>query len=99
MLDNSSQQSAISPAHSAISERREQVEMLTKVCVEDLLSAFGLSRLRRGRRLLELLSWVPARRLARQVAIYDRIVGESGLEAGGTWALEQMVRRVEVEGH
>jgi hypothetical protein len=72
--------------------------MLTKVCVEDLLSALGLSGLSRGRRLLELLSWVPARRLARQVAIYDRIVGESGLTAGGAWALGRMARRVEVEG-
>jgi hypothetical protein len=68
------------------------------VCVEDLLSAFGLSRLRRGRRLLELLSQVPARRLARQVAIYDGIVSESGLTAGGAWALERMVRHVEIEG-
>src|SRR5438270_10566206 len=98
MLDNSSRQSTISPARSAISEHGEQVEVLTKVCGEDLLSAFGLCRLRRGRHLLELLSWVPARRLARQVAIYDRIVGESGLTAGGAWALKRMARRVEIEG-
>jgi 1-acyl-sn-glycerol-3-phosphate acyltransferase len=76
----------------------EQVEMLTRICVEDLLSAFGLGGLRRGRRPLELLSRVPARRLARQVATYDGIVGESGLGVGGAWALEQMSRRAEVEG-
>src|SRR5215203_4542397 len=46
----------------------------------------------------ELLSRVSARRLARQVATYDRVVGESGLRAGGAWALERMARRVEVEG-
>jgi 1-acyl-sn-glycerol-3-phosphate acyltransferase len=79
-------------------ERPEQIEALTRVCVEDLLSAFGLGGLRRGRRLLELLSWVPARRMARQIATYDQIVGESGLRAGGAWALERMVRRVEIEG-
>ena len=76
----------------------EQIEALTRVCVDDLLSAFGLGGLRRGRRLLELLSRGPAQRVARQIAAYDRIVGESGLSAGGAWALERMVRRVEIEG-
>jgi 1-acyl-sn-glycerol-3-phosphate acyltransferase len=79
-------------------ERPEQIEALTRVCVDDLLSAFGLGKLRRGRRPLELLSCIPARRLARQIATYDQIVGESGLRAGGAWALERMVRRVEIEG-
>ena len=76
----------------------EQIEALTRVCVDDLLSAFGLGGLRRGRRLLELLSRIPARRVARQIATYDQIVGESGLSVGGAWALERMVRRVEIEG-
>ena len=76
----------------------EQIEALTRVCVNDLLSAFGLGGVRRGRRLLELLSQVPAQRVARQIATYDQIVGESGLSAGGAWALERMVRRVEIEG-
>jgi hypothetical protein len=95
MLDKVSQQPITSPV---ISERSERVETLTRVCVEDLLSAFGLGTLRHGRRPLELLSRIPARRLARQVATYDGIVGESGLAAGGAWALERMTRRVEVEG-
>jgi hypothetical protein len=75
-----------------------QVEALTRVCVDDLLGAFGLGGLRRGRRPLELLCRVPARRVARQIAAYDEIVGESGLRMGGAWALERMVRRVEIEG-
>jgi hypothetical protein len=95
MLDKVSQQPITSPV---TSERSERVETLTRVCVEDLLSAFGLGTLRHGRRPLELLSRIPARRLARQVATYDGIVGESGLAAGGAWALERMTRRVEVEG-
>jgi hypothetical protein len=47
---------------------------------------------------LELLSTVPARRLAHQVATYDRIVGELGLKAGGAWILERMARRGEIDG-
>lgn len=81
-----------------MSERSGRVELLTKVCLDDLLSAFGLGELRYGQHLLELISWIPARRLAHQVATYDEIVGESGLAAGGVWALERMARRVEVEG-
>jgi hypothetical protein len=98
MLDDASQQPAISPARPAVSERSGQVEVLTKECTDDLLSAFGLGELRHGRYLLGLISRIPARRLARQVTTYDEIVGESGLAAGGAWALEQMARRVEVEG-
>ena len=79
-------------------KRPEQIEALTRVCVDDLLSAFGLGGLNRGRRFLELLSRVPAQRVARQIANYDQIVGESGLRVGGAWALERMVRRVEIEG-
>jgi hypothetical protein len=79
-------------------ERSERIEVLTRVCVDELLEALGLSGLGGGRRPLELLSRVPAKRLARQIATYDEIVGESGLAAGGVWALEQMARRVEVEG-
>jgi hypothetical protein len=81
-----------------VSERSGRVEVLTKVCVNDLLSAFGLGELRYGRDLLELIAWIPTRRLARHVVTYDEIVGESGLAAGGAWALERMARRVEVEG-
>jgi hypothetical protein len=76
----------------------EQIEALTRVCVDDLLGAFGLGGLRRGRRLLESLCRLPARRVARQIAAYDEIVGESGLRMGGAWALERVVRRVEIEG-
>jgi hypothetical protein len=74
--------------------------VLARVCAEDLISAFGLGGLGPGavRSLLELLSSVPARRLAEQVATYDEIVGEAGLPAGGSWALERMVRGVVVEG-
>ena len=75
--------------------RPERVETLTRICAEQLLGAFGLGN---GTRTLELLARFPAERLARQVATYDEVVGESGLAAGGAWALERMARSVEVEG-
>lgn len=76
----------------------KRIEAITRVCVDEVLSAFGLGGLRRGRRPFEMASRIPARRLARQVATYDAIVGERGLSAGGEWALERMARRVEVVG-
>jgi hypothetical protein len=97
-LDNVSRLPTLDPIHEPAPERPERIEVLTRVCVDELLEAFGLGGLSRGRRPLELLSRVPAKRLAREVATYDEIVGESGLAAGGAWALERMVRRVEVEG-
>lgn len=79
-------------------ERPAQTELLARLCVEDLLDAFGLGGLRTGRHALEGVSMIPARRLARQISTYDEIVGDYGLAAGGTWALARMARYVEVEG-
>jgi hypothetical protein len=97
-LNNVSQLPAVGTVHEPALERSEQIEVLTQVSVDQLLDAFGLGGLSRGRRPLELISRIPAKRLARQIATYDEIVGESGLAAGGAWALERMARRVEVEG-
>ena len=101
MLNNAPQTPSLVPSRPPASGRPGQITTLTRVCADELLSAFGLGGLlQRGvaRRPLELFSRVSARRLARQVATYDRVVGESGLRAGGAWALERMARRVEVEG-
>jgi hypothetical protein len=97
-VDNVSQLPAVGPIHEPVLERPERIEVLTRVCVDELLDAFGLGGSSRVRSLLEPLSRLPARRLARQVATYDEIVGASGLAAGGAWALERMARRVQVEG-
>lgn len=90
------------PPSPAVAERGdpERIEALTRVCVLDLLSAFGLNGSSGGtlRSALEAFARVPARHLARQAAVYDGIVGEDGLGAGGAWAMERMARRVEVEG-
>ncbi len=78
MPDNAPKQPVRGPAPG----RQAQIETLTRVCMEDLLGAFGLGELHRGRNLLELLFRVPVQRLAHQIATYDEIVGESGLGAG-----------------
>ncbi len=97
MLDDAPQTSSLVPARAPASGHSGQIDTLTRVCADDLLCAFGLHH-SVAKRPLEVLSQIPARRLARQVATYDRIVGELGLRAGGAWALERMARCVEVEG-
>src|SRR5918995_724870 len=94
MPDNVPKRPGVDPAPGS----RAQIKTLTEVCIDDLLDALGLSTLRRSRRPLELLIRIPGRRLARQIATYDEIVGEFGLSAGGEWALERMTRRLKVEG-
>ncbi len=98
MLNDAPRPPALGPALTP--EGSEQVETLTALCAADMLSAFGLDGLQRGvaRRALKLLARVPARRLARQVATYDHVVGEAGLAAGGAAATERMARHLEVEG-
>jgi len=66
--------------------------------VDDLISAFGLGEVSHGREVMESISRIPARRLARQILTYDRIVGESGLGAGGAWALKRLSRNTSIEG-
>lgn len=75
-----------------------RLDLLTRVCADELISAFGLGGLRRGRLPLQLAFRASARRLARQALIYDAVVGESGLGAGGAWALKRMARRATFEG-
>ena len=94
-MDNVSPLPTMSQAREPEPTRPERVETLTRICAEQLLRAFGLGN---GTRTLALLARFPAERLARQVATYDEVVGESGLAAGAAWALERMARSVEVEG-
>src|SRR5919112_4989645 len=76
----------------------EHLERLTQLCVDDLISAFGLGETSRGRALMESISRIPARRLARQILTYDTMVGESGLGTGGAWALKWLSRDTSLEG-
>lgn len=98
ILDNVSHISTVETFRASAPETTENLEILTKACVDDLLRAFGLRSSRTEQSILETIARVPARRLARQVMAYDRIVGEAGLRAGGAWALEQMARSARVEG-
>ena len=66
--------------------------------MDDLISAFGLGGTSHGRALMASISRIPARRLARQILTYDRIVGESGLGTGGAWALKRLSRNTSIEG-
>lgn len=100
VLENTPTLPVAAPTRAPDTVREERIGVLARVCADDLISAFGLGDLGPGatRALLRLLSFVPARRLAEQVATYDDIVGEAGLPAGGSWALEQMARGLVVEG-
>ncbi len=100
MLDETPQTPSLVPSRAPVSGRSGQIATLTRLCADDLLSALGLGGLQCGVAgwPLKLLSRILTHRLARQVATYDRVVGETGLGAGGAWALERMAGRVEVEG-
>lgn len=97
-MDSASRLSTTVSAGVSSPESEARLEHLTQLCVDDLISAFGLGGMWHGRAVLESISRIPARRLARQVLTYDRIVGESGLGTGGAWALKRLSRHAEIEG-
>jgi 1-acyl-sn-glycerol-3-phosphate acyltransferase len=76
----------------------DHLERLTQLCVDDFISAFGLGEVSHGRAVMESISRLPARRLARQILTYDSMVGESGLGTGGAWALKRLSRNTSIEG-
>lgn len=92
---------ALSPTATRLTDRGSpaSAEGIARVCAEELVSAFGLGGVRGApRRVLLAAARPPVRRLAAQVSTYDAVVGEEGLRAGGTWALERMARRYEFRG-
>ena len=97
-MDNVSQLSPMRTVPQDVTESSAQMETLTRVCTDDLISAFGLGNVRVGRAALERISRPPARWLAKQIATYDEVVGRAGLGAGGTWAMQRMARRAEIVG-
>src|ERR671912_839577 len=97
-MDSISQLPTATEELHATSGSDDHLELLTQVCVDDLISAFGLGGVSHGRAVMESISRIPARRLARQVQTYDRIVGESGLGTGGAWALKRLSRNAAIEG-
>jgi hypothetical protein len=97
-VDSVSRLPIVTEEHHVPSWSEDHLERLTQACVDDLISAFGLGRVRHGRAVMESISRIPARRLARQVLTYDEIVGESGLGKGGAWALQRLSRKCKIEG-
>jgi 1-acyl-sn-glycerol-3-phosphate acyltransferase len=97
-MDSVSQLPAATEGLGATSGREDHLERLTQLCVDDLISAFGLGGVSNGRAIMESISRIPARRLARQIQTYDEIVGESGLGTGGAWALKRLSRNNRIEG-
>lgn len=75
-------------------DRSRQLHALTRANLDDLLGGFGLEQVTHGRRALNWLAHLPARRFAQQVITYDDHVGAGGLSAGGTWALQHFVQNL-----
>ncbi|MGF1507262.1 MAG: lysophospholipid acyltransferase family protein [Anaerolineae bacterium] len=68
----------------------DRVRRLTAINVEDLLRSFRVDHIKIARGIFRLAARGPARWFARQVAIYDRLVGERGLAAGAAWILDRL---------
>lgn len=75
-----------------------QLDELTRINTYDLLKAFGLEKVQRGRRVLDALCWWSARQFAHKVMRYDQLVGEAGLRAAGLWALNAFAAHLEICG-
>ena len=97
-MDSVSQWPTATEELHASSGSDDHLERLTQLCVDDLISAFGLGEVSHGRAVMESISRIPARRLAHQILTYDKIVGESGLGTGGAWALKRLSRNTSIEG-
>lgn len=67
-----------------------RLDALTTINSDDVLTAFGLGRLRHGRAVLRWLCRGPARRFALQVLEYDELVGRVGLQRAGDWLTRQL---------
>jgi 1-acyl-sn-glycerol-3-phosphate acyltransferase len=76
----------------------EQLDAVTRLNIEDLIASFKLDRIRCGRRLLELICWLPARRFAHQILAYEQMVGSCGLHVGASWIVHTFARRLEIYG-
>jgi 1-acyl-sn-glycerol-3-phosphate acyltransferase len=73
------------------------LQALTQINSQDLLTSLGLEKAP-GRRLLEALSFLPARRFARQVLTYDHKVEQLGLVEAARLTLPDFIRRLDVVG-
>jgi 1-acyl-sn-glycerol-3-phosphate acyltransferase len=89
------------PWSAAAARARSQsahLDTLTRITINEMLDAFGLGGVRRGRGLLEAFCYKRAHEFAQQAATYDAVVGTAGLQTGGLWVLDTFVRHVEIIG-
>ncbi len=75
-----------------------QLDQLTRINTHDLLKAFGLEQIKGGRQLLAALCWWPARQFAHKIMHYDALVGQTGLRAGGQWAMQAFAATLQISG-
>ena len=81
-----------------LSDFHRQVDVLTRINLQDMLDNLGLARLKFGRGIAERLFWIPAHKLAEQVLRFDERVGQVGLQTGGRELLMRYVSRLDVVG-
>jgi len=75
-----------------------QLQALTAINTQDFLAAFGMENIHEGRKALDALCWLPARRFARQMVQYDQLVGQVGLHTASQQVLNDYVQRLEIDG-
>ena len=78
-------------------DRDEQFRRLAELNADDLLTAFGMTRVGRRRSVLRRLCRLPAERFAHEIVAYDAAVGQGGLAAGGRLVLQKW--RIETTFH
>lgn len=74
--------------------RRERLDVLTALNVDELIRAFALP----SNAVMRAGLWPPARGFARQLQHLDDLVGRDGLAAGARWALRTFTRHVTTIG-
>lgn len=74
------------------------LEVLTRLNAQDLVTAFKLDQLRWLHPFATALARIPARRFSRQLQQVDQLIGEQGLAAGGRMILKLFARSTEIVG-
>jgi hypothetical protein len=73
-----------------------QLDALTQINLDDLVSAFGLRDYSAGARMLRRLFYSPARRFATHMAEFDREIGDCGLPEAARSVQRRYVKDVRV---
>jgi 1-acyl-sn-glycerol-3-phosphate acyltransferase len=74
------------------------LKTLVEINLHEMMEAAGLARTRLARPFIEYVFRPAARKFARQMSEFDKLVGASGLRDGAAWVLKQNVRDWSVSG-